>query len=75
LARQELTHRSEFRSCSGAGWGGCTVSLLPPSVDIAVFRKALQRRYKPYAKLSDDELRVAVLESKPSPGAGIYKVD
>lgn len=59
---------------TGAGWGGCTVSLLPANVSTTAFRQALRRRYAPYAALTDAELAVAVLESKPGSGAGVYRV-
>ncbi|KAJ9477935.1 Galactokinase [Pseudozyma hubeiensis] len=62
---------------TGAGWGGCTVHLVPKK-NVEVFISAMRTQY--YAKrfegkgLSEDELNDACFDTKPAGGACVYKV-
>ncbi|CED85312.1 galactokinase gal [Phaffia rhodozyma] len=60
---------------TGAGWGGCTVSLLPANLSIETFKTYLRQTYKGYKGLNDEAFDNAVLETSPGSGAGIYLVD
>ena len=52
----------------GAGWGGCTVSLVDES-RVGEFIAKLQSSYPPYHGLHDDDLSEVVFPTKPSIGA------
>ncbi|KAJ9070269.1 galactokinase [Entomophthora muscae] len=55
---------------TGAGWGGCTISLvLQPQVND--FIQALQKSY--YSKSTDEEFISAVFATHPAQGAGLMK--
>ena len=53
---------------SGAGWGGCTVSLVPETV-VPEFIAALRKEYPLYSGLSDEQFGEAVFATPPSSGA------
>ena len=55
-------------SISGAGWGGCTVSLVIES-DIPSFVNKLRKEYPAYQSLSDEQFSAAVFATKPGEGA------
>ncbi|KAL0953236.1 hypothetical protein HGRIS_004489 [Hohenbuehelia grisea] len=57
---------------TGAGWGGCTVSLVAES-DVDGFIAKLREAYKPYRELDDERLGEAIFATKPSSGACVYK--
>jgi galactokinase len=52
----------------GAGWGGCTVSLVSES-DASSFIKKLKDGYKPYQELTEKEFEDVVFATKPGSGA------
>lgn len=52
----------------GAGWGGCTVSLLNEA-DVPSFLDKLKKEYPPYQSLSDEQFAAAVFATKPGEGA------
>ncbi len=52
----------------GAGWGGCTVSLLNEA-DVPSFVDKLRKEYPPYRSLSDEQFAAAVFATKPGEGA------
>lgn len=56
----------------GAGWGGCTVHLLPQDKVEAV-TEALKREYylKHFADITEEKLREAIVVSKPSQGSSL----
>lgn len=58
---------------TGAGWGGCTVHMLPQSKVEAV-TKALKEEYylKHFPDISDEKLAEAMVISKPSNGSFMY---
>jgi len=53
---------------TGAGWGGCTVSLVCES-EVEGFKKRLKEGYPKYRGLTEEELNEAVFATKPSSGA------
>ncbi len=53
---------------TGAGWGGCTVSLVAED-RVEEFIAKIKEGYAPYRELSDEKLRDAIFATKPSSGA------
>ncbi|KAJ6445480.1 galactokinase [Purpureocillium lavendulum] len=59
---------------TGAGWGGCSVHLVP--VDkVADVKAALEREYYSKKELTDEQRENAVVVSRPAGGSAIYRVD
>ena len=56
---------------TGAGWGGCAVSLVANS-DIEAFLGKLREGY--YKDKDDDLLASSLFATQPGPGAGVYKL-
>jgi len=52
----------------GAGWGGCTVSLVPEE-KVDSFIQKVQATYPPYKDLEGAELSEVIFATKPSSGA------
>lgn len=52
----------------GAGWGGCTVSLVAEDA-VSTFIEKMRQTYPPYQELSEDKLREVIFATKPSSGA------
>ena len=65
LARAEGAYGSRL---TGAGWGGCTVSLVPKE-KVEGFIKALREQYKAYKDMDDDTFGQYVFATKPGAGA------
>lgn len=68
-------HGSYGSRLTGAGWGGCSVHLMPQDKVEEIrqaWRKDYYNKYKP--DLSEDELENAIVVSKPGSGAVLYKV-
>ncbi|TFK82427.1 galactokinase gal [Polyporus arcularius HHB13444] len=59
---------------TGAGWGGCTVSLVAED-RVEEFIAKIKEGYAPYRELSDEKLRDAIFATKPSSGAFVLKLD
>ncbi|KAJ3806723.1 ribosomal protein S5 domain 2-type protein [Lentinula aff. lateritia] len=59
---------------TGAGWGGCTVSLVAEG-DVDAFIKKVSATYGPYKGLQDEALSEVIFATKPSSGACVYKFD
>jgi galactokinase len=58
----------------GAGWGGCTVSLVAES-EVESFIHKIKNSYGPYKGLQGEELHEVIFATKPSSGAcGEYSV-
>ncbi|OAL36326.1 galactokinase [Fonsecaea nubica] len=57
---------------TGAGWGGCTVHLVPQH-KVAAVTEALKREYyfKKFPDISKDKLEEAIVVSKPSQGSSL----
>lgn len=58
---------------TGAGWGGCCVSLVPEA-QVAAFIEQIRKVYPPYQSLSKEELDQVIFATKPGSGAGVYDV-
>ncbi|KAF2464723.1 galactokinase [Lindgomyces ingoldianus] len=60
---------------TGAGWGGCSVHLVPKDKVEAV-KKAWEEKYyrKKFPDITEDKLREAVVVSKPGSGSAVFKV-
>lgn len=58
---------------SGAGWGGCVVSLLPASKEKAFIRALTDKQtgYSPYRTMADEALESVVFKTVPGSGAGV----
>ncbi|KAH7874755.1 galactokinase gal [Lentinula edodes] len=59
---------------TGAGWGGCTVSLVAEG-DVDAFIKKVSATYGPYKGLQDTALSEVIFATKPSSGACVYKFE
>jgi len=57
---------------TGAGWGGCTVSLVPEA-RVNDFIRKIKETYPPYEKLEDDALNEVIFATKPGRGACVFK--
>ena len=53
---------------TGAGWGGCTISLVAEN-DTEGFISRVRAKYPPYQQLSEDKLKEAIFATHPSSGA------
>ncbi|GJE89761.1 galactokinase [Phanerochaete sordida] len=58
---------------TGAGWGGCTVSLVAEAA-VPAFIARLRASYPAYRALSDAQLKDVVFATQPSNGAFVFKV-
>lgn len=60
---------------TGAGWGGCSVHLVPKDKVEAV-KKAWEEKYyrKKFPDITEEKLREAVVVSKPGSGSMLFKV-
>ena len=57
-----------FCPVSGAGWGGCTISLVAEN-KVDDFIQKLKETYPPYKNLEGDALSEVIFATKPSSGA------
>ncbi|THH04866.1 hypothetical protein EW145_g5207 [Phellinidium pouzarii] len=57
---------------TGAGWGGCMVSLVEEE-RVPEFIENIKALYPPYHGLKGDELSEAIFPTKPSNGASVFK--
>jgi galactokinase len=55
-------------SFSGAGWGGCTISLVAEN-KVDDFIQTLKETYPPYKNLEGDALHEVIFATKPGRGA------
>ncbi|KAF5688228.1 galactokinase [Fusarium denticulatum] len=58
---------------TGAGWGGCSVHMVPADKVEAV-TQALEREYFSKKNLTEDQKKGAVMVSRPATGSAIYYV-
>jgi galactokinase len=60
---------------TGAGWGGCSVHLVPKDKVEAV-KKAWEEKYyrKKFPDITEEKLAQAVVVSKPGSGSMLFKV-
>ena len=52
----------------GAGWGGCTVSLVAED-RVNVFIESIKKHYAPYHGLHGEALKEVIFPTKPGVGA------
>ncbi|PPQ92591.1 hypothetical protein CVT25_007283 [Psilocybe cyanescens] len=71
LAREAGAYGSRL---TGAGWGGCTVSLVPED-KVDQFIQKIKHTYPPYKHLEGDALKEAIFATKPGNGACVFKVE
>ncbi|KDQ52726.1 hypothetical protein JAAARDRAFT_40017 [Jaapia argillacea MUCL 33604] len=71
LAREAGAYGSRL---TGAGWGGCTVSLVAES-DVDSFISKIKKAYAPYHNLEGEALHEVIFATKPSSGACVYKFE
>ncbi|KAG9084320.1 galactokinase [Ceratobasidium sp. UAMH 11750] len=58
---------------TGAGWGGCTVSLVRAG-EVDEFMRKVREGYAPYLGLSEDKLHEAMFATKPGAGATVFEL-
>ncbi|OMJ09665.1 Protein GAL3 [Smittium culicis] len=60
---------------TGAGWGGCTISLVPESM-VDNFIKDVKEKYygKRYPNLTQEELNNSIFSTRPGSGMYLYSV-
>ncbi|EST07909.1 Galactokinase galactose-binding domain protein [Kalmanozyma brasiliensis GHG001] len=60
---------------TGAGWGGCTVHLVPkPKVEVFISAMRSQYYAKKFPELTKEQLEDACFDTQPAGGACVYKV-
>lgn len=60
---------------TGAGWGGCSVHLVPKDKVENVKAKWVEKYYKKHwPDISDEKLESAIVVSKPGSGSSVFKV-
>ncbi|TFY61255.1 hypothetical protein EVG20_g7125 [Dentipellis fragilis] len=69
LAREAGAYGSRV---TGAGWGGCTVSLVPED-RVEGFITQLRATYPAYKDIGDEDIKEIVFATKPSSGACVYE--
>ena len=61
-------YQNSFFLVSGAGWGGCTISLVAEN-QVDNFIQKLKETYPPYKNLEGDALNEVIFATKPGRGA------
>ncbi|KAK3110319.1 galactokinase [Teratosphaeriaceae sp. CCFEE 6253] len=70
LARSAGSYGSRL---TGAGWGGCSVHLVPEDKVESVRQKWIERYYKKnFPDITDEKLKEAIVVSKPGSGSCLY---
>ncbi|KAI1323325.1 galactokinase [Xylariaceae sp. FL0255] len=59
---------------TGAGWGGCSVHLVPAD-KVDQIKSALIEKYYSKRQISDQDMEGAIIVSRPMNGSAIYMVD
>ncbi|KAI3392802.1 hypothetical protein diail_5193 [Diaporthe ilicicola] len=70
IARRAGSYGSRL---TGAGWGGCSVHLVPAD-KVAAVREAWEREYYSKRELTPEQKEGAVVESRPGSGSAVYVV-
>jgi len=70
IAREAGSYGSRL---TGAGWGGCSVHLVPADKVVAV-RQAWEEKYYSKLKLTDQQKEAAVVVSRPGSGSAVFLV-
>jgi len=68
LVTRSTTGTNLFSYFTGAGWGGCTVSLVPAN-KVDSFIQKIRNAYQPYRNLDDIVFSETVFATKPGRGA------
>jgi len=71
IAREAGSYGSRL---TGAGWGGCTVHLVPVN-KVAAVKEALEREYYSKLDLTEEQKETAVVVSRPGSGSTVYLVE
>jgi len=71
LAREGGAYGSRL---TGAGWGGCTISLVAEN-KVDDFIQKLKETYPPYKNLEMDALHEVIFATKPGSGACVFKLE
>ena len=72
LARKAGAYGSRL---TGAGWGGCSVHLVPEDKVESVRRKWTEEYYKKkFPDMSEEKLAEAVVVSRPGSGSSLFEV-
>ncbi|EMD32074.1 hypothetical protein CERSUDRAFT_119060 [Gelatoporia subvermispora B] len=71
IAREAGAYGSRL---TGAGWGGCTVSLVAED-KVDEFIAKVKASYAPYRNLEGEALREVIFATKPSSGASVFKFE
>ncbi|KAI0898449.1 galactokinase [Annulohypoxylon nitens] len=71
IAREAGSYGSRL---TGAGWGGCSVHLIP-SNKIEDIRKALLEKYYSKRQVSKTDLEAAIVVSRPMNGSAVFKLN
>lgn len=71
IAREAGSYGSRL---TGAGWGGCSVHLVPAD-KVASVREAWDREYYADKGLTEEQKEGAVVESRPGSGSAVYVVE
>lgn len=70
IARQAGSYGSRL---TGAGWGGCSVHLVPAD-KVQSVREAWEKEYYAKRDLTEEQKEAAVVESRPGSGSAVYVV-
>lgn len=61
---------------TGAGWGGCTVHLVPQArVEVVVAALMQEYYHKRFPDMSEDKMKEAIVVSKPGPGSSLITAE
>lgn len=71
IARKAGSYGSRL---TGAGWGGCSVHLVPADKVEAV-KEAWEKEYYSKMNLTEEQKEAAVVVSKPGGGSAVYVVE
>ncbi|KAG8213486.1 ribosomal protein S5 domain 2-type protein [Butyriboletus roseoflavus] len=72
LAQLALAAGAYGSRVTGAGWGGCTVSLVNEA-QVDAFISKIKASYSPYRDLEGEALQEVIFATKPSSGVCVYK--
>lgn len=67
------THGAYGSRLTGAGWGGCTVSLVKEK-DVPAFLANLRENYGPFKNLDEAAFSAACFATKPAEGACVFEL-
>ena len=71
IAREAGSYGSRL---TGAGWGGCSVHLVPAD-KVDQIRRALLDKYYAKRGLAEEDLEGAIVVSRPMNGSAVFKLE